>query len=206
MARICIFGDSISFGVYDPANGGWSSLLKRAWLKQSQFNQVYDLSISGINSHSVLERIGSEAEERLDSNQKDKNSIIIAIGQNDSKLIDNKTPFVPQDIFKRNINETLELSKNFAENLYVLGLTPVDESKTNPISWNKNEFYNNLRVEEYNGILCTVTSKTNAVFIDIFEEWTRLEYNDLLYDGLHPNSEGHEKIYEQIMKAAGISK
>jgi lysophospholipase L1-like esterase len=35
-------------------------------------------------------------------------------------------------------------------------------------------------------------------FIEIFENWKKISYESLLYDGLHPNSEGHKKIFETV--------
>ena len=35
-------------------------------------------------------------------------------------------------------------------------------------------------------------------FIDFFGEWTKIVYKPLLDDGLHPNTEGHKKIFERV--------
>ncbi|MBU0975192.1 MAG: GDSL-type esterase/lipase family protein [Patescibacteria group bacterium] len=200
MARLCIFGDSISLGIYDPQNGGWCNLLKLAWLQKSQFNQVYDLSISGINSNSILERIEIEGSRRLTPKREQGNSIIIAIGLNDCKLIENKTSFVSKEKYRNNLLRIIDLSMKMVKDVFLLGLTPVDELRTNPVSWNKLEFYNNGQVEEYNQTLKGVSLEKNVTFINIFSTWKKLDYTKLLHDGLHPNSEGHKEIYAQVLR------
>ncbi|MDD3647509.1 MAG: GDSL-type esterase/lipase family protein [Candidatus Dojkabacteria bacterium] len=206
MARLCIFGDSISFGVYDPENGGWANLLKLNWLEKSQFNQIYDLSISGINSTSILERIRTEGEQRLALNHKNENSIILSIGLNDSKLINNKKPFIPLEQFQKNVSKILMISKQMAKNVLVVGLTPAEESKTNPVSWNNSEFYNNNEIERYNQVLRQVSEKESTQFIDIFSSWINIDYKKLLFDGLHPNTKGHKGIFKMVMRVMRYKK
>ena len=46
---ICIFGDSITWGAYDPEQGGWATRLRNYFEKQDNDVDVYNLGISGDN-------------------------------------------------------------------------------------------------------------------------------------------------------------
>ena len=35
-------------------------------------------------------------------------------------------------------------------------------------------------------------------FVEVFEKFKEINYQKLLDDGLHPNSEGHQKIFEIV--------
>lgn len=65
--------------------------------------------------------------------------------------------------------------------------TPLDD---------KNNFYDNENIEIYNNIIKEVSSQENLDFIDL-KEVIKLED---LYDGLHPNTQGHKKIFDTVKK------
>lgn len=79
-----------------------------------------------------------------------------------------------------------------------LGLTPVDESATCPTQWNPSVSYYNNRIEEYDAIIRNLCEETGTPFIPLFDEWMEKDYSKFLEDGLHPNSEGHERIFEKV--------
>lgn len=79
-----------------------------------------------------------------------------------------------------------------------IGLIPVDEKKTLPIPWGTDVNYKNEYVSKYNEIIKSVCQENNIQFIEMFEEFMKLDYKKLLEDGLHPNSEGHQKIFEIV--------
>ncbi|TRZ64349.1 MAG: hypothetical protein D4Q79_01760, partial [Spirochaetia bacterium] len=84
----------------------------------------------------------------------------------------------------------------FSEKIVFIGLTPVEESKTTPIPWNTDKFYKNEYIQKYDGIIKKVCEENNLSFVEVFE---RLKGNEnLSEDGLHPNSEGHQKIFEIV--------
>ena len=80
-----------------------------------------------------------------------------------------------------------------------MGLTPVDETKTTPIPWNTDKSYKNENIKKYERIIESVCKDKDIYFIEIFNNWTKSDYKNLLEDGLHPNSIGHQKIFEVVM-------
>jgi len=201
MARILIFGDSITWGYHDK-EGGWVQRLRNflyeKMLLDSDFDYpIYNLGISGDTTEDVLERFEFETKQRRKENE--KVIIIFGIGVNDSQFFINKKELrIPPEKTKENIQKLIKLSKKFTEKIIFVGLTPVDESKVIPVPWRTEISYKNEYIQEYNEIIKFICKENKINFIEIFEKWTKFNYKKLLEDGAHPNSEGHEKIFEVV--------
>lgn len=203
MTRICIFGDSITYGAWDK-EGGWVQKLRKFLDKKNLSDSnfyclVYNLGISGDTTEDLLERFEFELKQRL----KEGEEIIIVfdIGVNDSQFLhDKKELRTNPEKFKENIQKLTDLAKKFSQKIVFVGLTPVDESKTNPIPWDTNKSYKNEYIEKYNQIIKSVCEENDVPFIEIFNNLRKLDYKNLLENGLHPNSEGHRKIFKTVKK------
>jgi len=80
--NICIFGDSITWGAYDPINGGWVGLLRNYFEKKSEGEiEIYNLGISGNTTDGLLKMIENESIPR------EPEVIVLAIGINDTQYI-----------------------------------------------------------------------------------------------------------------------
>jgi lysophospholipase L1-like esterase len=53
-------------------------------------------------------------------------------------------------------------------------------------------------IKKYNDGIKEFCKTNNLPFVDLFGEWFGSGYKNLLIDGLHPNSDGHEKIYHKV--------
>ena len=158
---------------------------------------VYNLGISGDSTDDLLKRFEFETKQRL--HKEDEIIFIFAIGINDSQFICSKNDFsVPANKFQKNIEQLVRLSKKVSLKTVFIGLTPVDERKTMPIPWSTDKSYENEYIKKYDDIIKSICQENNIYFIDIFSEFNKLNYEKLLEDGLHPNSEGHKKIFEII--------
>jgi len=201
MPQIFVFGDSITYGAWDK-EGGWVQRLRRFLdekvLTSSDFYYlVYNLGVSGDNTCDLLKRFKFEIEQRFCKNE--KAIVIFAIGINDSQFVQSKNSNqVSEEQFKENLEKLIKLARNFTSIIVFVGLTPVDESKTTPIPWNTDKFYKNEYIQRYNEIIKKVCKNNNLHYIEIFEEFAETNYQELLEDGLHPNSEGHQKIFEIV--------
>lgn len=63
-----------------------------------------------------------------------------------------------------------------------------------PIVWSKDKFYSNDNIKKYDSAIKKTCVQNDIPFIQLID---LLEPGDLA-DGLHPNSRGHEKIFEKI--------
>lgn len=202
MAQILVFGDSIAFGFWD-REGGWVDRLKKALAKQSidsgldNYCPLYNLSIPGDTTEDLLERFYFEFSQR--KNDYEKYIIIFAIGINDSHLVgSDKRPKVPIGHFKGNIKQLIKQARQITERIIFIGLTPVDESRTDPLFWIPDRSYTNESINQYNEVIKQVCSQEGAYFIEIYNYFKTDHYIGLLEDGLHPTSEGHKRIFELV--------
>ncbi|MEK6894914.1 MAG: GDSL-type esterase/lipase family protein [Nanoarchaeota archaeon] len=183
MTTICVFGDSITWGAWDHEKGGWADRLKLYCSEEYDYLPVYNLGIDGDTSEDILERFENECLAR------EPDLIIISIGDNDSALK------IPLKEFEENIGDIIELAGNFTEKIIFLGPNYVDESRTMPVEWGKYS-YSNSDLQKYGNVIKKLCKENNLGYID-FEE---ILSKDDLEDGLHPNSKGHEKIFQHIVK------
>jgi lysophospholipase L1-like esterase len=197
MARILVFGDSISHGKWDYKMGGWvqrlSNFLDEKGLSDPNFDySVYNLSISGDTTEEIFERFEFEAKQRL---KEEGGIIIFAIGLNDS--CSGRLAVSPAK-FRENIQKLIDLARKFSSKIIFIGLTPVEDSKVNPMPWAPDMSYSLKAVKKYNEILKSVSNENNVYFVEIFEGFVKENYKELLQDGAHPNSKGHKKIFEIV--------
>ncbi|MBL7051148.1 hypothetical protein ISS04_03215 [Candidatus Woesearchaeota archaeon] len=196
MYGILVLGDSISYGRGEFLNLGWAGRLKKDFESKDPYNCLFNLGIPGDTSTTLLNRFEIEISSRIRPIYPgDKFIIMIAVGVNDSRGINSPTNNqTKKEEFKKNITELIKIAKEYTKNVIILGLTPVDETITNPF---EDTYFLNDIIHEYNKIL-EESTKNKAVFIDLFDELIKLDYKELLADGLHPNKEGYEKIYQII--------
>lgn len=195
MTQFLVFGDSIAYGAWDKA-GGWVQRL-RTFIEEKypEEHLVYNVGVSGDTSDFLLKRFEDETKRRRWS----KNVFIFQIGTNDSAFLSTKKDFwVNREEFKNNIKELIKKSKKFSKDIFFVGTTPVDENKTQPIPWDKKVTYKNENIKKYNEIMKEICNVEKTPFIEIFDKFFKLDYKKLLQDGVHPNSEGHEKIFEIV--------
>jgi lysophospholipase L1-like esterase len=186
---VCIFGDSIAFGYNDTEKGGWVQRLRNFFETNDYDISLYNCSVSGDTTEDVLKRF------KVESQARDAEMIIFAIGINDSRYINSKdNPAVPADQFQKNLQELINQAKKFTKKIIFLGLTNIVESKVMPIPWQPDEYYDQENVKIYNQHLKTICEKNNLPFLDMLDLLDDLE----LDDGLHPEPSGHEKIYLKV--------
>lgn len=189
LKKICIFGDSITRGGIDKEKGGWANRLRIYIESKDSDIRTYNLGISGDNTYDVIERFDAEAGAR------EPRIIIFAIGINDSafsKSADDN--YVPLKNFIKNLEVLKNKAKKFAPQIIFIGLTKVDEEKTLPIPWHKDFYHKNEDVVTYDQAIKDLCQKNNLLFIPMYD---LLDKEDL-DDGLHPNSAGHEKMFQRV--------
>ncbi|MCK4782020.1 hypothetical protein KAS79_03830 [Candidatus Parcubacteria bacterium] len=205
MARICVFGDSISYGAWDYEQGGWVQRLRRfldrKFIDSEDYFVVYNLGIDGDATKDLLKRFEFEAPLRmLRMSENEETIIIFEIGVNDACFVESQKEFMTElEKFEENLQELSHLARSYSLKIVFIGLTPVEEIKVTPLPWSKTgKSYKNEYIRKYNEIIKSVCTENKIYFIEIFEKWIELDYKNLLEDGLHPNSKGHEKIFEIV--------
>ncbi len=196
--NICVFGDSITWGACDYFHGGWVNRLRNYFEERGDTPlgadgrladlSVYNLGICGDTTDDLKERFEVEAMAR------EPGSIIFAIGINDARRLEGNNQQTGLAQFEKNILELVNSARKFTKKIVFVGLTRVDEAKTTPIPWNTRMSYYNQDIDQYDEIIREVCKKEELEYIDAFG----IVQRDDLEDGLHPNSEGHKKMFEKI--------
>lgn len=193
MRNFLIFGDSITYGHGD-SKGGWVARFKEeAWDKTF----VYNLGISGDTTAEVLSRLEFEARQRVDPGE--EAILVFAVGLNDSIFLNDRgISQTSIDQFIKNLHEIYARAKNISPHILFVGLTPVDDTKTNPVPWAPNKVYKNEYIAKYDQMLKSFCRESSIPFVDVFSVWREKNYIGWLYDGVHPNKEGYDKLLQLI--------
>jgi lysophospholipase L1-like esterase len=127
-----------------------------------------------------------------------KSVIAISLGVNDSAYVQSeKANWVPKEEFAKNLKKLFKISRKYTNSIFFISLQPIDDSKTNPFTGDKDLFYTNKNIKEYDEIAKLICKQEKIEFIDIYD---RLKDSKRLTaeDGLHLNSKGHELIFETV--------
>jgi len=184
--KILIFGDSITYGQKDLELGGWTNRLKLVLANDSSglSCHVFNMGVPGQTTGEVLERLERECRGRV---PKGTNIIIIlAAGINDTQVIGGKVR-IDEDTLRSNVGALIDTARQIADSVMYIGLTPVDESRTNPVKWDKKKNWKNEVVENYDTIIRRVCEEKGVRYLYMFDRIDPLTNQD----GLHPSAEGH---------------
>lgn len=186
---ICVFGDSVSWGAWDLEKGGW---VNRLWFHVAKrtgdsYVEVYNQSVSGGTTDTILERLKVEAKVR------NADALIFQAGGNDASY--EKAPgnyLVSLDTFQHNLAEIIKQAKNITRDIIFMDLPNCDEFKTMPVPW-IDIYYTNENIQKYLEVMKRICHEHNVLYLDL----ERLGAGDF-DDGLHPNAAGHQKIFTQV--------
>lgn len=185
---IGVWGDSITFGSCDSEALGWVGRMRKT-VSLADYDHVYNFGICGQTSVDLLTRFTVEAQAIRPSH------IVFAIGINDSKYPgESNVNNVPLQDYQRNLEELISQAKKFTEKIILISATKVDDT------WRSvptNRFCNEV-IEQYNRVMYEIAGQHKLNFINVFDV---LDTTSDLADGLHPNTQGYQKLFEYIKNA-----
>ncbi|MEW5955088.1 MAG: SGNH/GDSL hydrolase family protein [Candidatus Micrarchaeota archaeon] len=205
--QILVFGDCNVYGKWD-VQGGWVQRMK-SFLDEKhlaanagdlsalngEYCFVYSVGVDGEKTSDLLERFEFEARQRV--KRGGETIAVFELGVADSQFVQSKNALrTPPEKFAENLRKLAGASKKMGFKTVFVGLTPVDERKTSPLAWNKDKHYKNEYVKKYDELLQKTCKQNKVSYIKLYDKIT---YADL-QDGLHPNSKGHEKIFQTVKK------
>lgn len=194
MPSLCIFGASSTWGAWDTEKGGWANRL-RLWIdeknlaKDDFYLETYNCGVSGDTTADVLDRIDVELAAR------EPVIVMLSLGDNDSLYRDKpgKHPLTLEQ-YEQNVRELTKRARKYTDKIIWVGGKHVTESKTMPIPWEKSIYYTNENIQKYDRKLQEVVKAEKVRYLHIFDLLTDAD----LEDGLHPNVQGHEKIFQRV--------
>lgn len=192
--HLFIFGDSITYGAWDPGYGGWASRLRNFLDLEYDHVRAYPLGIGGDTTQTLLSRFKNEIEARHAIKPDKETIVMIAIGINDSRIIKQTGQHeIPRDQFEQNMHKLISIAKQYSETVILVGITKTKGTIESPLEWKGSQQYTNEYIQEYDQIIEEISKEQTCHYIQMFD---LLEPQDLLEeDGLHPNSNGHEKCW-----------
>ena len=186
---ICVFGDSVSWGAWDLEKGGW---VNRLWFfiakkQRGDYIDVYNCSVDGGTTDTILERFENEAKIR------NADALIFQTGGNDASYEHKPDNYlVSPEKFRQNLEEIILRAKKITDHIIFMDLKNCDEHKTIPVPW-ADIYYTNKNIRTYIDIMKDVCQKNDVTFLDL-----ELLDDEDFDDGLHPNASGHEKIFIRV--------
>lgn len=195
--QLFCFGDSITLG----KSYGWVKKLEE-YLEETDSRRemptlVYNLGIAGEDSRRLLERFEKELDVR-DSDEA-KKIAIFQIGINDAQFIKKKNATrIQKEEFKQNLEDIWYRANQKVDNIIFIGITPVVESKTDPVEWDNNKAFRTKNVREYEDKLFEFCQEKDVIFVELYDQFLENGYGNLLRDGIHPNEKGHELIFQRV--------
>lgn len=199
-----VIGDSITYGIGDFESGGWATMFKKYIINKDDSkvcnNYVHVAAFPGATSTDILNKIESIL--KAFNHKEFTNTIILSIGINDTQEFNgNYKNSIEQ--YRTNIEQIAKYVIDKGFNMIILGLTRIESDEK--FLWKPNKYYNNDIISEYDKDLSLILGydgelkefcKNNRIKYIAMQEVLKKE--DFI-DGLHPNHNGHKKIFEKII-------
>jgi len=199
--RVLIFGDSITQGFYDE-QGGWATRLVNYYLAQDLARKedvptLFNLGISGDTTKNVLDRFEAEANARIGKNS--DNTLVFAIGTNDTIYRGEQFDNTPEKC-REQLAELLGKAKGYTNKIVFVGLFPVIDELLQPFPWSTTgKCYSTERMKLFNDALVKFCTDSDLPMVDLWPVFeSESDLKSLFFDGIHPNSKGHQLIYETV--------
>ena len=194
MSKLLVFGASTTWGAFDLEYGGWVERLKTHFLRNYKEKEigVYNFAVLDNNTRGILEFVEQDIK-KITKIESEKLNLLFSLGSNDARYNKENQIKVPIEEYEKNIKEIIQIAKKYSKRIIIIGPSKINESLTNP--WeNSGEYWKNENIEIYNNLIENICKEEKLEFISLINE---IEESDL-HDGLHPNTEGHKKIYEKV--------
>lgn len=105
---------------------------------------------------------------------------------------------MPFKEFKNNLQKLINLARKISDKIVFIGLPMIDQEIVDPMPWDTDKSYRNEYVKKYDKAIKLIVEENGMEYISIFEKFAVDDYKKLLFDGAHPNSEGHQLIFEVV--------
>ena len=188
--KIGIWGTSITQGYNDFEEYGWVNRIRNILGEKIKPFALYNLGISAAMTPDILERFEVELKARK------INVVVISAGTNDAAVqVATGKPRVSLEEYKNNLEGMITIARQYnVKHIIFTGALKVNEKLVSPCPWNTTLKCDNNVIVQYNDVLEQVAQNNDIVFVPLFDILSDKD----LDDGLHPNSQGHQKMAEHI--------
>ncbi|MDP4118091.1 MAG: SGNH/GDSL hydrolase family protein [Bacillota bacterium] len=220
--EICCFGDSITKGVVYDTEKQRYSVTEKNFIKL--FSESQNINVNNYSKFGCTVERGLKIAAQNVNNLKNCNCVALEFGGNDcdfdwGSISENPdaeyTSKTPIDTFIDSYKKIINQVKNMGKQVVIINLPPLDAGKyfawvsrgrnrENLIKWLGNSTEYIYRWHEfYNTVVGDIANQMMVPLIDIRSEFLKKKnYSDFLCaDGIHPNEDGHELIFNAFTGA-----
>jgi lysophospholipase L1-like esterase len=200
MTPLLCFGDSITYGELDEIGGGWVNRLKCECLRRILVGRspevfVHALGLPGETTAGLRARFEAEFATRVVDG--DLGIALFAYGATDAAVREGE-PVVPLADFLDNLVHCIRLVRGRGARTLLVDLPPIareQDGRPGP----DGSVRSAETIARYNAALAALAADTGAHLIDIHTPLARARPGWLRPDGVHPNHEGHRRIFEIVL-------
>ena len=205
ITQVFVLGSSLPYGV-GASHAGWGDLIKQyAHAKmygKSGVGQKYEVFNFG-KADAKIDFVKETFPQQLhDYGRKQKVVVVIAIGGNNTKAEGSPDNFVstPEE-YEHEMKDLLTLLVQYSDAVIVVDNGYIDESKTNPKVnplTGGTSYFSNARRQQFSAITKQLCKEKGIDYAQVAvgeQEWIK---NYLYSDGVHPNQQGHQLVFESI--------
>tara|TARA_Y100000589_G_scaffold313973_1_gene335943 strand:+ start:684 stop:1331 length:648 start_codon:yes stop_codon:yes gene_type:complete len=196
--QLIVIGDSSVYGWGDKDGGGWCERLKKDWSRDNNNPIIYQLGVRGDGIEKVAYRWEREWLTRGETRRNKPKGILLNVGLNDTAKIGqiNGRHQIDIDGFEYGFERLIYDIKSKTD-LFVIGLSPIDETK---MPFGGCLWYSNKDCNSYERRMQEVCINQDVPFLSTFKEMyaDKRITNWISKDGIHLNSNGHFWIYQRL--------
>jgi lysophospholipase L1-like esterase len=202
VVNILCFGDSVMHGAWDE-RGGWTDRLKQYFSQEKlqhpsgSYQLLINLGMDGDIAGDLVVRMPHEIAARRKLWSTDHDLFIVGIGGNDSRALGTRDKVVssPQQ-YREQLEAIVAIIKPYSSN--ILFISP--ESVIDEVAGiDQENIYWNARLRLFVDELLDFCKTHDLAVVNVFDDSPSHLTKPLWFeDGLHPNSAGHERLYELI--------
>jgi len=205
VTQFFILGSSLPYGV-GASHAGWGDLIKQ-YLHAKMYGeggvgQKYEVFNFG-KADAKIEFVQATFPGQLaDYGRRQKTIVVIAIGGNNSKAEGSPDGYISTpEKYAQEMEDLLTMLAKYSDAVIVVDNGYVDESKTNPKLnplTGATSYYSNTRRQQFGDITERICKRQEIDFVRLAidqQEWVE---NYTYKDGVHPNQQGHQLVFEAI--------
>jgi len=198
--NLLCFGDSIVYGEIDEIGGGWVARLKAECLRRVALDRapevlVHNLGLSGETTRGLRQRFEPELAPRMgDTGQ---GIALLAYGTNDAAQRGDE-PLVPLEEYRSNLAHCILAARRRGMRVVVVNVTPIAPEQDGRPNQN-GSVRSTATIARYNAVLAALAADTGAHLVDVHARLVRSAPGWLRPDGVHPNHEGHRRLFELVL-------
>ena len=196
--QLVVLGDSGVLGWGDRDGGGWCQRLRMDWMRLPSAPVIYPLGVRGDGLERIAARWRHEWSCRGELRRQQPDGVLLSVGLNDTARVGRSDgrPQLELDAFAFGISQLLA-EMTSVTNVFVLGLTPVDE---HVMPFADCLWYSNKAIAATEAALAEQCREANVPFYALHAEiQSQADWLQWIEpDGIHLNTNGHSWIHDAL--------